>query len=124
MDEATLALINGTQFRDGTIEVDIATKVNAPPGVRRPGFTGIAFRVGADAGHYELFYLRPGNSSAEDQAMRNHAVQYVSAPDFGWEKLRRVAIHLRILGRSAIGRVDEGEDRRAWPPGPAVREWL
>jgi len=89
MDEATLALINGTQFRDGTIEVDIATKVNAPPGVRRPGFTGIAFRVGADAGHYELFYLRPGNSSAEDQAMRNHAVQYVSAPDFGWEKLRR-----------------------------------
>ena len=89
VDEAALALVNGTQFRDGTIEVDIATKVNAPPGVRRPGFAGIAFRVGSDPSHYELFYLRPGNSGSEDQAMRNHSVQYVSAPGFGWEKLRR-----------------------------------
>ena len=89
VDEAALALVNGTQFRDGTIEVDIATKVTTPPGVRRPGFTGIAFRARPDASQYELFYLRPGNSSAEEQAMRNHAVQYVSAPEFGWEKLRR-----------------------------------
>jgi len=88
-DEAGLAFLNGTQFRDGTIEVDIATKVIAPPGVRRPGFTGIAFRARPDARHYELFYLRPGNSHAEDQAMRNHSVQYVSEPGFGWEKLRR-----------------------------------
>jgi hypothetical protein len=88
-DEPALALVNGTQFRDGTIEVEIATKVIAPPGVRRPGFAGIAFRVGPDPSHYELFYLRPGNSGSEDQAMRNHSVQYVSAPGFGWEKLRR-----------------------------------
>ncbi|MBV8632284.1 MAG: hypothetical protein JOZ83_15255 [Silvibacterium sp.] len=87
-DEAGLAFLNGTQFRDGTIEVDVATKVIAPPGVRRPGFTGIAFRS-SDPAHYELFYLRPGNSKAEDQAMRNHSVQYVSEPGFGWEKLRR-----------------------------------
>lgn len=89
LDEATLALVNGTDFRDGTIEVDIATKVTTPPGGRRPGFAGIAFRVGGDAAHYELFYLRPGNSRADDQAMRNHSVQYSSAPGFGWEKLRR-----------------------------------
>jgi len=89
VDQAALALVNGTEFHDGTIEVDIATKVTTPPGVRRPGFSGIAFRARPDASQYELFYLRPGNSSAEDQAMRNHAVQYVSAPDFGWEKLRR-----------------------------------
>lgn len=87
-DEAGLAFLNGTQFRDGTIEVDVATKVIAPPGVRRPGFTGIAFRA-SDQAHYELLYLRPGNSKAEDQAMRNHSVQYVSEPGFGWEKLRR-----------------------------------
>ena len=42
-----------------------------------------------DGSHYELFYLRPGNSQADDQAIRNHSVQYVSAPNFGWEKLRR-----------------------------------
>ena len=84
-----LALVKGTQFRDGTIEVDIATKVTTPPGQRRPGFTGVAFRTSPDASHFELFYLRPGNSRSEDQAMRNHSVQYVSAPGFGWEKLRR-----------------------------------
>ena len=54
-----------------------------------PGFVGVAFRARPDASHYELFYLRPGNSRADDQAMRNHTVQYTSEPDFGWYKLRR-----------------------------------
>jgi hypothetical protein len=83
------ALLRGTDFQDGTIEADIALKITTPPGVRMPGFVGIAFRARPDASHYELFYLRPGNSHAEDQAMRNHSVQYVSAPDFPWERLRR-----------------------------------
>jgi len=54
-----------------------------------PGFVGIAFRVRPDASHYELFYLRPGNSQSDDQAMRNHSVQYSEAPDFSWYRLRR-----------------------------------
>src|SRR5579863_7083939 len=88
-DRDGLALLPGTNFQDGVIEADIALKVTTPPGVRYPGFFGIAFRVGPDASHYELFYLRPGNADAPDQAMRNHAVQYVSEPDYGWYKLRR-----------------------------------
>jgi hypothetical protein len=36
-----------------------------------------------------LFYLRPGNADAPDQAMRNHAVQYVAEPGSGWYRLRR-----------------------------------
>jgi hypothetical protein len=83
------ALLRGTDFQDGTIEADIALKITTPPGVRMPGFVGIAFRARPDASRYELFYLRPGNSHAEDQAMRNHSVQYTSEPDFGWYKLRR-----------------------------------
>ena len=83
------ALLRGTDFQDGAIEADIALKITAPPGVRMPGFVGIAFRARPDASRYELFYLRPGNSHAEDQAMRNHSVQYTSEPDFGWYKLRR-----------------------------------
>ena len=39
------AFVNGTNFHDGTIEVDVATKITRPPGVRMPGFTGIAFRA-------------------------------------------------------------------------------
>jgi hypothetical protein len=88
-DQAVLALLPGTDFQDGVIEADIALKANVPPGVRFPGFIGIAFRARPDASHYELFYVRPGNSDAPDQAMRNHSVQYVSEPDFGWYRLRR-----------------------------------
>ncbi|HXH39058.1 MAG TPA: hypothetical protein VNN08_10560 [Thermoanaerobaculia bacterium] len=88
-DGGGLVLLPGTDFQDGVIEADIALKITTPPGVRYPGFVGIAFRVRPDASHYELFYVRPGNSEAPDQAMRNHAVQYVSEPGFGWYRLRR-----------------------------------
>jgi hypothetical protein len=83
------ALLRGTDFQDGTIEGDIALKITAPPGVRMPGFVGIAFRARWDASRYELFYLRPGNSRSDDQEMRNHSVQYVSPPDFDWYRLRQ-----------------------------------
>src|SRR5215469_7712602 len=88
-DHEGLALLPGTDFQDGVIEADIALKTTVPPGVRHPGFVGIAFRARPDASHYELFYLRPGNSDAPDQAMRNHSVQYVCEPGFGWYQLRR-----------------------------------
>jgi hypothetical protein len=83
------ALLRGADFQDGTIEADIALKITTPPGVRMPGFVGIAFRTRPDAARYELFYLRPGNALSEDQSMRNHSVQYTSEPDFGWYKLRQ-----------------------------------
>ena len=88
-DDSGLRLLPETDFQDGVIEADIALKITTPPGVRYPGFVGIAFRARPDASHYELFYLRPGNADAPDQAQRNHAVQYVSEPDFGWYRLRR-----------------------------------
>src|SRR3984957_14067967 len=88
-DRDGLALLPGTDFQDGVIEADIALKITTPPGVRYPGFVGTAFRVRPDESHYELFYLRPGNSQAPDQPMRNHSVQYSSEPGFGWYRLRR-----------------------------------
>jgi|SRR5579884_1266976 len=84
-----LALLRGTEFADGTIEADVALKVTTPPAIRNPGFIGIAFRSRPDGRHYDLFYIRPGNSGAADQAMRNHSAQYVARPDFDWYKLRR-----------------------------------
>ena len=83
------AVLPGTDFQDGVIEADIALKITTPPGFRDPGFIGIAFRAKPDASQYELFYVRPGNSSAEDQAMRNHSVQYVAKPGYDWYVLRR-----------------------------------
>ncbi len=83
------AFVNGSAIQDGSIEADIAVRITTPPGVRMPGFTGIAFRARPDGSHYDMFYLRPRNSAAEDQSMRNHSVQYVAKPGFDWYPLRR-----------------------------------
>jgi len=88
-DGEGFALVRGTDFQDGTIDVDVAVKITTPPGVRMPGFTGLAFRMSADGASFEDVYLRPKNSLADDQAMRNHAVQYCAEPDYGWYRLRR-----------------------------------
>jgi hypothetical protein len=89
VDSAGFALVKDTNFRDGSIDVDLATVPQQfPGGGSSPGFIGILFRIG-DGAHYEGFYIRPGNSVAEDQAHRNHSVQYIAEPHFGWEYLRR-----------------------------------
>ena len=85
-----LAILRSSPFADGTIEADVAVRLTTPAGARNPGFIGLAFRSRPDALHYDLFYLRPGNSQAWDQAMRNHSTQYVASPDFDWFKLRRM----------------------------------
>ena len=86
-DEGRLALVRGTPFQDGTIEVTMAgdTVSDAPPLAR--GFVGIAFRV-TDPSHFECFYIRPKNGRSEDQLQRNHSTQYISIPGFPWNKLR------------------------------------
>ena len=87
--EDGLAFVNGTQFRDGAIEFDMATHLTTPPGVRMPGFGGIVFRARPTARTLSSSISAPGNSKSDDQAMRNHSVQYTAEPGFGWEKLRR-----------------------------------
>ncbi len=86
--EDRMVLLPIANFRDGVIEADIAGRpqAGAPEGAR--GFIGIAFRVQADPGRYEAFYIRPTNGRAEDQLRRNHAVQYISMPDHPWHQLR------------------------------------
>jgi hypothetical protein len=88
-DSDIFAYVNGLALQDGVIEVDLAVKVTTPPGVHMPGFTGIAFRARSDGSHYDMFYLRPRNALSDDQAMRNHSVQYVAKPGYDWYPLRR-----------------------------------
>lgn len=83
------AYVNGSSVQDGVIDVDIAVKITTPPGVRMPGFTGLAFRARSDGSRYEMFYFRPRNAMSDDQAMRNHSVQYVAKPGYDWYLLRR-----------------------------------
>lgn len=92
-DGIQLVILNTPEFKDGTIEVEMAgePKENAESGAPR-GFVGMAFRLNTDATntpHYEGFYLRPTNGRAEDQVRRNHATQYISYPDRPWFELRK-----------------------------------
>lgn len=84
-----VALIPGISFCDGVIEVEVAGNVQAGAFEGARGFIGLAFRVD-EAGHdYESFYLRPTNGRSDDQIRRNHSTQYVSHPEYTWQRLRK-----------------------------------
>ena len=84
-----LAMVKKSVFKDGAIEADVAgfPRPGAKSGTR--GFIGIAFRVQDHGSRYEAFYLRMTNGRANDQLQRNHSAQYVSHPDFPWNRLRK-----------------------------------
>lgn len=84
-----LISIENLDFSNGVIEVESAGSVapGADGGAR--GFVGIAFRVQEDLATYDAFYLRPTNGRAEDQERRNHAVQYISLPEWPWSRFRQ-----------------------------------
>jgi hypothetical protein len=88
-DDSPLAVINGTDFKDGTIEVEVAGSPKASSDSSNRGFVGVAFRVQDHGTRGEYFYLRPTNGRADDQLRRNHSVQYESLPEFPWYRLRK-----------------------------------
>jgi hypothetical protein len=83
------AVLKGVQIHNGTIDLEVsgAPSKTADPTAR--GFIGVAFRIQSDGAHYEMIYLRPSNWRAESQEQRNHSTQYVSAPDWPWQRLRQ-----------------------------------
>jgi len=78
-----MALVEGVEFGEGTLEVDLKGK-----GQNEACFLGLAFNV-ADGKTFEAVYFRPFNFLRDDKSFRAHAVQYVSWPVNTWEKLRR-----------------------------------
>ncbi|HVT15180.1 MAG TPA: serine hydrolase domain-containing protein [Thermoanaerobaculia bacterium] len=87
--EHAIAVLASSDFKDGTIEVDVAGAPRQGAIEQARGFIGVAFRVQPHAARFEYFYLRPTNGRAEDQLRRNHATQYASHPDYPWERLRK-----------------------------------
>ena len=77
-----VAYIEGVEFTDGALEIDIRGK-----DVQQQSFVGVAFH-GLDEKTHDAVYFRPFNFKAEDPARRLRAVQYVSHPTYTWEKLR------------------------------------
>jgi hypothetical protein len=85
----SMAVLPGVEFKNGTIEFDVAAMPTKTDAHNSRGFAGIVFRLANDMHHYENFYLRMTNGRAPNQELRNHAVQYCSAPDYPWFRLRR-----------------------------------
>jgi hypothetical protein len=88
-DDSLLAIIPGIDFKDGTIEIEVAGSPAKGTDAGNRGFIGLAFRVQDHGARSELFYLRPTNGRSDDQLRRNHTVQYQSSPDFPWSRLRK-----------------------------------
>lgn len=88
-DGIQLVMLNTAEFQDGVIEIELTGEPAATAGAGARGFVGVAFRVSPDAAKYECFYLRPTNGRADDQVRRNHSTQYISYPDFPWQRLRK-----------------------------------
>ena len=84
-----LAFLKGAAFQNGTIEIELAGKPAANAGAGARGFVGIVFRAQNGGSPHELIYLRPTNGRADDMLRRNHSTQYVSEPEWPWERLRK-----------------------------------
>ena len=98
-----LAWLEGSRFSEGTIEFDVRGK-----DVAQRSFVGVAFH-GLNDETFEAVYFRPFNFKDPDPAKAGHSVQYVSHPDFTWQKLRAER---------------PGEFERAIAPAPDPNGWF
>ena len=80
------ALVKGSTFHNGTIDVEVAGRPASGAAETARGFVGMAFRVKNDS--FEYIYLRPTNGRADDQVRRNHSTQYSAHPDYPFSRLR------------------------------------
>lgn len=87
--EATVAVVEGSSFRDGVIELEVASLLGTGAAEAARGFIGLAFRVQPGVSKFDAFYVRPTNARADDQVRRNHSLQYISYPDYPWHRLRK-----------------------------------
>jgi hypothetical protein len=75
-------ILKGIEFSNGIIEFDVKGK-----DVFQQSFVGFAFH-GKDEKTYDAIYFRPFNFVNPDTARRRRSVQYISMPEYPWEKLR------------------------------------
>ncbi|HEY5123566.1 MAG TPA: family 16 glycoside hydrolase [Ignavibacteria bacterium] len=98
-----IAWLNGVEFSNGSIELDIRGK-----DAYQQSFVGIAFH-GSDNKTLDVIYFRPFNFQSSDPVRKIHAVQYVSHPDNTWDILRNKY---------------SGKYEKAVIPSPNGNEWF
>ncbi|MFC1538620.1 hypothetical protein ACFL6H_04280 [Candidatus Latescibacterota bacterium] len=77
-----IAWLKNFEFTNGIIEVDTKGK-----DVRGISYVGIAFR-GVNENIYDAVYFSPFNFKSDDPVRTSNSVQYISHPDYPWQRLR------------------------------------
>jgi hypothetical protein len=77
-----LMILKNAEFSNGTLEFDVKGK-----NVVQQSFVGIAFHLQNNT-TFDAVYFRPFNFVNPDTIRRWRAVQYISSPNYPWEKLR------------------------------------
>ncbi|HEY2581177.1 MAG TPA: hypothetical protein VGI43_05205 [Mucilaginibacter sp.] len=75
--------LKNVTFSTGSIDIDLRGK-----DVFQQSFLGIAFH-GAYNTPYDAIYFRPFNFQSPDTLRRKHMVQYISEPEYPWNRLRK-----------------------------------
>jgi hypothetical protein len=89
VDMPTFVIIPGG-FTNGTIEVDILSRLNGKGPADARAFAGVAHRVTADADRFEAVYLRPlnGRKANPPSPRDQRAIQYFAYPYWKFDRLR------------------------------------
>ncbi len=66
--------VDGTDFYNGIIEVDVRSRLLPDVPALSRGFICIAFRIAEGDDRFESFYIRPTNGRCDDPERRKHAV--------------------------------------------------
>ena len=90
IDMPTYALIP-TNFKNGTIEVDILGRLNSKALPEARAFVGLAYRVIDAEARFESVYLRPlnGRKTNPPSPRDKRAIQYFAYPDWKFDRLRK-----------------------------------
>jgi hypothetical protein len=92
-DVPTYAQLVGSDFHNGTIEVDVRARLSAWADIDCRGFIGITFRCSESNDRFEGFYVRPRNGrSCTEPQRRIHTMQYFSYPGYTFAYFRERGI--------------------------------
>jgi len=80
--EGNIMMLNNILFSNGTVEFDCKGR-----NLMGQSFLGLAFHIQNDS-TYDAIYFRAFNFSNPDTIRRWRAVQYISLPEYEWDKLR------------------------------------
>lgn len=104
VDRPTFAILP-VRFRDGSISVDILSRLGAGAPDYARAFAGLAYRIQDGGDRFEAVYLRPMNGAKRNPPppRDRRAIQYFAYPHWPFERLRESFPDGRFEAGAEIG---------------------